>query len=78
MASQRFGGDLYSGSELFGAGDAPEIVAPGAASLTLTGPAPTLAQSGNVNLTPGAATLTLAGPAPVLAQGANQDRKSVV
>ena len=41
---------------------------PGVAALTLSGPAPTLAQTTSSSLTPGAGALTLAGPAPTVAQ----------
>lgn len=44
---------------------------PGVAALTLSGPAPTLAQTTNSSLTPAAGALTLATFAPTVAQTAN-------
>lgn len=41
---------------------------PGAASVSFTGYAPTVAQSGNQNIAPGAASLTFTGYAPSIAQ----------
>lgn len=43
-------------------------VAPGAASVTITGIAPAVTQSANQNVAPGAASLTIAGYAPTVAQ----------
>lgn len=45
---------------------------PGAGSVTLTGPAPTVARTANQALTAGAGSLALTGPAPTVARTANQ------
>lgn len=45
---------------------------PGAAALTITGPAPTVTRTANVSLTPAAASLVLSRPLPTVARTAHQ------
>ena len=70
-----FADQLVSGSPAAWApqiGDPSISLTPGAASLTVTGFAPTISRSANQAVSPAAAGITLTGYAPVLSQTGNQ------